>query len=100
MNKKIGMFALAALVLGAGGSIAVQSFAQTNSAVPSTISASKDKSIDQKDQKDQNGNDLETNDDITDVTASRKDSVAEKQRQDMGEQGESTNDADGGVNED
>lgn len=97
MNKKIGMFALAALVLGAGGSIAIQSFAQTPSPAPSTISASTDQSIDQKDQ---NGNDLETNDDATDVTTSGKASVTEKHSQDAGEQGESANDADGGVNED
>ena len=97
MNKKIGMFALAALVLGAGVSIAVQSFAQTPSSAPSTISASTDQSIDQKDQ---NGNDFETTDDATDVTASGKGTVTEMHSQDAGEQGESADDADGGASED
>lgn len=60
MNKKIGMFVLAALLLGAGGSIAVQSFAQTTSPAPVISSTATDQSIDQKDQQ---GNDLETNDD-------------------------------------
>lgn len=60
MNKKIGLFALAALILGAGGSIALQSFAQTPA--PSSISATTDQSVDQKDQ---NGNDVETNDDAS-----------------------------------
>ena len=58
MNKKIGMFALAALVLGAGTSIAIQSFAQTPA--PSAAGVQTDQSIDQKDQQ---GNDRETNDD-------------------------------------
>lgn len=54
------MFALAALVLGAGASIAVQSFAQTPA--PQVIGTTTDQSIDLKDQ---NGNDVETNDDTS-----------------------------------
>lgn len=57
MNKKIPLLALGALVLGAGASIAVQSFAQTSAiATPVAI----DQTIDQKDIQ---GNDIEADDD-------------------------------------
>lgn len=59
-NKKLPMFVLGALLLGAGGSIAVQTFAQTPPVQPSTvISSQSDQTVDQKDAQ---GNDLETND--------------------------------------
>lgn len=57
-NKKLSMLVLGALLLGAGGSVAVQSFAQTPS--PSVVVANQaDQIIDQKDIQ---GNDVETND--------------------------------------
>jgi hypothetical protein len=61
-NKKLPMFVLGALLLGAGGSIAVQTFAQTPVPVqPSVVASSQtDQNIDQKDAQ---GNDVETNDD-------------------------------------
>ncbi|MEN9582703.1 MAG: hypothetical protein RL641_657 [Candidatus Parcubacteria bacterium] len=90
------MIALAALLLGAGGSIAMQSFAQTPPSTPSTISTSTDQSVDQKDQ---SGNDIETNDDIAGQADTDKSSVSGTHN-DQNEQGETANDADGGVNED
>jgi uncharacterized membrane protein YkoI len=61
-NKKLPIFALGALLLGAGGSIAVQTFAQTSTPVQPTtvVSNQTDQTIDQKDAQ---GNDVETNDD-------------------------------------
>jgi uncharacterized membrane protein YkoI len=61
-NKKLPIFALGALLLGAGGSIAVQTFAQTATPVqPTTVASNQtDQTIDQKDAQ---GNDVETNDD-------------------------------------
>jgi uncharacterized membrane protein YkoI len=60
-NKKLPMFVLGALLLGAGGSIAVQTFAQTTpSQSNAIISTQTDQTVDQKDAQ---GNDLETNDD-------------------------------------
>jgi uncharacterized membrane protein YkoI len=61
-NKKLPMFVLGALLLGAGGSIAVQTFAQTATPVqPTTVASNQtDQTIDQKDAQ---GNDVETNDD-------------------------------------
>jgi uncharacterized membrane protein YkoI len=61
-NKKLPMFVLGALLLGAGGSIAVQTFAQTATPVQPTtvVSNQTDQTIDQKDAQ---GNDVETNDD-------------------------------------
>lgn len=61
-NKKLPIFALGALLLGAGGSIAVQTFAQTATPVQPTtvVSNQTDQTIDQKDAQ---GNDVETNDD-------------------------------------
>lgn len=67
-NKKIPMFVLGALLLGAGGSIAVQTFAQTSTPVQSSIVVSNqpEQTVDQKDAQ---GNDLETNDDREDVVS-------------------------------
>jgi uncharacterized membrane protein YkoI len=60
-NKKLPMFVLGALLLGAGGSIAVQTFAQTPAPVQPTavVSNQADQTIDQKDAQ---GNDVEKND--------------------------------------
>lgn len=60
-NTKLPMLVLGALMLGAGGSIAVQAFAQTPPVQPSAVVSNQ---IDQNiDQKDAQGNDVETNDD-------------------------------------
>lgn len=59
-NKKIPMFVLGALLLGAGGSIAVQTFAQTPPVQPTAVVSNQaEQNIDQKDAQ---GNDVETND--------------------------------------
>jgi uncharacterized membrane protein YkoI len=64
-NKKLPMFVLGALLLGAGGSIAVQTFAQTATPVqPSAVVSNQT-----VDQKDAQGNDMETNDDNNDVVS-------------------------------
>lgn len=67
-NKKLPMFVLGALLLGAGGSIAVQTFAQTPTAQPTAVVSNQtDQTIDQKDAQ---GNDMETNDDNDVVSVS------------------------------
>lgn len=60
-NKKLPILVLGALLIGAGGSIATQSFAQTPSLVqPSAVvSTQTDQTIEQKDAQ---GNDVETKD--------------------------------------
>ncbi len=62
-KTKLPMFALGALLLGAGGSIAVQTFAQT----PELVQRSAVVSNQTIDQKDDQGNDVESNNDQEDV---------------------------------
>lgn len=94
------------LALGAVGSIAYQSHAQTaptplaQSATVSQNSADTNTNDGVVDQKDQNGKDIETNDDNSTVSNSSTSVNSEKSHAGDTEQGESANDADGGANED
>ncbi len=64
-NKKLPMLVLGALLIGAGGSIAVQTFAQTSSPVqPITVVSNQTNQT--TNQKDSKGNDMEENDDQDD----------------------------------
>ena len=67
-NTKLPMFVLGALLLGASGSIATQAFAQTPTPVQPTVMVSTQSNQDIE-QKDSQGNDVETNDDNEVVSA-------------------------------
>lgn len=85
-NKKLAMFVLGALLLGAGGSIALQSFAQTPPVQPTTVVSNQaDQTVDQKDAK---GNDLETNDDPKASISSEKESANDNDSDAQSEQNE------------
>jgi hypothetical protein len=86
-NKKLPMFILGALLLGAGGSIAAQSFAQTPAPVQPTaiVSNQADQTIDQKDAQ---GNDIETNDDTKASIGSEKESANDNDSDAKSEQNE------------
>lgn len=85
-NKKLPMFVLGALLLGAGGSIAVQTFAQTPSVQPTAVVSNQaDQNIDQKDAQ---GNDIETNDDTKASIGSEKESVNDNDSDAKSEQNE------------
>lgn len=82
MNKKIGIIALGMLVLGAGGAIASQTFAQKPDATAVTtpvttqaVESSADKADGIVDQKDASGKDLETADDSKSTINSDKKEV-------------------------
>ncbi len=71
-NKKVPLMALGLLAVGAISSVAYQSFAQTPTPVvsPQVVqNTSTDQNIDQKDAQ---GNDLETNDDSTTITSEKE----------------------------
>lgn len=94
-NKKIPLLALGMLAIGAIGSIAYQSFAQTPSTTPTqpVVIASVVPVVDQNiDQKDVNGKDIETNDDAKSTTGISKESANDNDSDAQSEQNEKGSD--------
>lgn len=90
-NKKLPMLVLGALLLGAGGSIAFQTFAQTPTVQPTAVVSNQtDQTIDQKDAQ---GNDVETNDDTKASISSEKESANDNDSDAKSEQNEKDSDS-------
>lgn len=86
-NKRMGVIALSMLAIGAIGSIATQTFAQSAPPQAPVVSTSSSAQADQAiDQKDASGNDLETQDDTT-STVTATGSAVESEKADTNETG-------------